>query len=393
MYNILRPIMLFKNEQKTTTAMTDQFEKNNLSAPTELRQKATKRFFTGYLKSLAIQKTSNTHELLRISHNYNNLKELKMYIDVEFEYSGKIYSYSFQRIGDEVTPEYVYKEIYECDFLDAEVMRTGMFDSRNRVDQLFTAIVIVLSAVCEIILENVHNPRMTLKEALELSQEVINKRAENNLVYFPSLCTYLNEAIILCEGLKEITACFKFVDNIKHTHESDAPEAVSHVTNSYEEIFEKSYNSLEEAINICISQGLFKKYQRTDSKSGILDKPKIFCHNHSLLNNKYLLKKLNGSTLSNEGNSRKKQIYDDYEKKIIELISDNKYMKKYKNKTELCKVLADGIYEHLHKYMEKHRKENNHKHGLMPDNLENRIRLIINKNEELKRRILHLTEK
>lgn len=377
--------MRIKDKQKKPDTVTDLFEGLDVPIAIKSNLKSAKKFVMALLKDMSKQKNPSVHEFHQIQTNLKNIREIKIYAQIELEYSGKIYSYNFLRLKGSFIPEYMLKEIYDCNFLDVKIMSVGCApNSKNKINQLFTAIAITLATVIGSIIKEELPIKTTLGEGFQLIQKII-KTYEND--YQQKVQEPIKELLQTIELYYQLDIDNK--DISKPNYPDSIQDANKHPDQSYTEVVEH----LEKAINQCITIGLFKQYQRSPNSNKKIENIPVICEGHTLLNNTKLLKKLNGSTLNLEGNSKKKQIYNAFDKKIIDLISDNQYEKRYKNKTELYRVLAEGISEQLYEYMKNHRQDNNHKNGLMPDNLATRIRTIINKNDDLKKKFLQQFEK
>lgn len=384
--------MRIKHKQKKPDTVTDQFEKLDGPDATETDLKFAEKNFRAFLKEMSLQQSSSISELHQIKTAYKDIIETKILTQIEIVYSGKSYPYNFLNIRGTLIPDYLYKEIFQCNFLDVEIMRAGTYNSKNSIIQLFTGIVIIFSTFIKSILVEVVDPTITIEASLQRCQEIIDTYEEDHHKLIISIFEYLAKAIDIYEKLDLLDSFIEDPEGAKKQYKNE-PCLIDELKTHRESMYIDSGIHLEQAINKCIALGLFKEYQRCQTINKKISKPKTLCKNHSLLNSQFLLRKLNGSTLNLEGNSQKKQIYNAFDKKIIDLISDNQYEKKYKNRTELYRVLAEGISEQLYEYMKNHRQDNNHKNGLMPDNLATRIRTIINKNDDLKKKFLQQFEK
>ena len=384
--------MRIKHKQKKPDTVTDQFEKLDRPDATEADLKLAEKNFRAFLKEMSLQQSPSISELHQIKTSYKDIKETKILTQIEIVYSDKSYFYNFLNIRGALIPDYLRKEIFQCNFLDVEIMRAGTYNSKNSIIQLFTGIVIIFSTCIKSILVEVVDPTITIEASLQRCQEIIDTYEEDRHKSILSIFEYLAKAIDIYEKLDLLDSFIEDPEGAKKQYKNE-PCFIDKLKTYRESMYIDSGIHLEQAINECIALGLFKQYQRSPNSNKKIENLPVICEGHTLLNNTKLLKKLNGSTLNLEGNSKKKQIYNAFDKKIIDLISDNQYEKKYKNKTDLYRVLAEGISEQLYEYMKNHRQDNNHKHGLMPDNLATRIRTIINKNDELKKKFIQQFEK
>lgn len=376
--------MHIKDKQKKPNTITDQFEKLDVPIATEDDLKLAKKNFRALLKELSLQENSSVHEFHQIQTNLKNIKEIKIHAEIKIEYSNKIYSYNFLNIRGSLVPEYLLKEIYDCNFLDAKIMSIGALNPKHRIVQLFTAIILVFSTLIEKIIGKVINPTISIEESIQHCQEIIDTYEEDRHTSIISIFEYLAKAIEIYEKLDLLNSFIEDPEGAKKQYK-DEPCFIDKLKTHRESMYIDSGIHLEQAINKCITLGLFKDYQR----SLTTNKPKVLCQGHSLLNSQFLLKKLNGSTLNTEGNFQKKRNYEEIDHKILELLKQDKFENKFKNKNAASEKIADEIAKDIEIFMENDRANNNHNQYIKLENLPTRILKLINKNPDLYEHIIN----
>src|SRR5690606_29808498 len=136
--------------------------------------------------------------------------ELKTYIQIKIEYADKSYPYNFLNIRGSFIPEYLQKEIYACNFLDAEIISKGELNSNNKIIQLFTAIVLVLTALIKSIIGKVMNPTITINESFERCQEIINTYEEDHHKLIFSIFNEIGDTV---KTYKELSILDSFIED------------------------------------------------------------------------------------------------------------------------------------------------------------------------------------
>lgn len=379
--------MRIKNKQTKPDTMTDIFENLDLPEATEASRKLDKKSFNALLKIISLKGSSNILELLQLKTHFKKIKELKIYIQIEMKYADKYYPYNFLNSRGLLIPEYEQKEIYTCNFLDAEIMSKGELNSKDRVVQLFTAIILVLCALTKSIIGKVINPTITIEESAQQCQKIIDTYEENRRQSILSIFNNLGKAIQTYGDLIVLNSFIHDPKISKEIRKIDSTLA-DKLLNTLESMHIQSGKHLEQAINLCITEELFKEYQR----SSTTNKPKVLCQGHSLLNSQFLLKKLNGKALNAEGNLQKKRNYDAMDQKILELLKQERFKKQFKNKSSAAEKISDKISNDVEIFIENDRNNNNFKHHIKIENLPKKILQLIEKNPKIKDYLIQATD-
>lgn len=380
--------MHIKDKQKKPNSITDQFEKLDIPKATEDDLKLAKKNFRALLKELSLQENSSVHEFHQIKTNLKNIKEIKIHTEIKIEYSNKIYSYKFLNIRGSLVPEYLQKEIYDCNFLDVEIMRVGTYNASNSIIQLFTGIIIIFATFIESILLKVVDPTITIEASLQHCQEIIDTYEEDRHKSILSIFEYLAKAIDIYEKLDLLDSFIEDPEGAKKQYKNK-PCFIDKLKSYRESMYIDSGIHLEQAINECIALGLFKQYQRSPNSNKKIEKIPVICEGHTLLNNTKLLKKLNGSSLNAEGNLKKKHNFEAIDNKILELLKQDKFKNKYKSKNAAAEKIADEIAKEIEVFMENDRDKNNHNQHIKLENLPTRILKLINKNPDLHEHLIN----
>ncbi|MFX6761090.1 hypothetical protein ABTP29_04875 [Acinetobacter baumannii] len=380
--------MHIKDKQKKPNSITDQFEKLDIPKATEDDLKLAKKNFRALLKELSLQENSSVHEFHQIKTNLKNIKEIKIHTEIKIEYSNKIYSYKFLNIRGSLVPEYLQKEIYDCNFLDVEIMRVGTYNASNSIIQLFTGIIIIFATFIESILLKVVDPTITIEASLQHCQEIIDTYEEDRHKSILSIFEYLAKAIDIYEKLDLLDSFIEDPEGAKKQYKNE-PCFIDKLKSYRESMYIDSGIHLEQAINECIALGLFKQYQRSPNSNKKIEKIPVICEGHTLLNNTKLLKKLNGSSLNAEGNLKKKHNFEAIDNKILELLKQDKFKNKYKSKNAAAEKIADEIAKEIEVFMENDRDKNNHNQHIKLENLPTRILKLINKNPDLHEHLIN----
>lgn len=380
--------MHIKDKQKKPNSITDQFEKLDIPKATEDDLKLAKKNFRALLKELSLQENSSVHEFHQIKTNLKNIKEIKIHTEIKIEYSNKIYSYKFLNIRGSLVPEYLQKEIYDCNFLDVEIMRVGTYNASNSIIQLFTGIIIIFATFIESILLKVVDPTITIEASLQHCQEIIDTYEEDRHKSILSIFEYLAKAIDIYEKLDLLDSFIEDPEGAKKQYKNE-PCFIDKLKSYRESMYIDSGIHLEQAINECIALGLFKQYQRSPNSNKKIEKIPVICEGHTLLNNTKLLKKLNGSSLNAEGNLKKKHNFEAIDNKILELLKQDKFKNKYKSKNAAAEKIADEIAKEIEVFMENDRYKNNHNQHIKLENLPTRILKLINKNPDLHEHLIN----
>ena len=319
--------MRIKHKQKKPDTVTDQFEKLDRPDATEADLKLAEKNFRAFLKEMSLQQSPSISELHQIKTSYKNIKETTILTQIEIAYSGKSYSYNFLNIRGTLIPDYLHKEIFQCNFLDVEIMRAGTYNSKNNIIQLFTGIVIIFSTFIKSILVEVVDPTITIEASLQRCQEIIDTYEEDRHKLIFSIFEYLAKAIDIYEKLDLLDSFIEDPEGAKKQHK-DEPCVIDKLKTYRESLYIDSGIYLEQAINKCIALGLLKQYQRSSNSNKKIENLPVICEGHTLLNNTKLLKKLNGSSLNAEGNLKKKLNFEAIDHKILELLKQDKFKKR-----------------------------------------------------------------
>ncbi|PWB13035.1 hypothetical protein DCO44_16065 [Acinetobacter sp. AM] len=169
----------------------------------------------------------------------------------------------------------------------------------------------------------------------------------------------------------------------------DYPYSIQDAQKYRDELYNEVVENLEKAINQCTSIGLFKQYQRSPNSNKKIENLPVICKGHTLLNNTKLLKKLNGSALNTEGNLKKKYNFEAIDHKILELLKQDKFRKKFKSKNTAAEKIADEIARDIELFMENDRAKNKHNQHIKLENLPVRILKIIQNNPELHEHLIN----
>lgn len=297
------------------------------------------------------------------------------------------FNYSYYSIFGKTLPEFLNKSIQECNFFDVKLMRTGEFETKDKIITLFTAMAIILATIIESILKIKPSDPLTLSEGLLLIQNIINTYKNDDQQKYYKPIAELLVAIKLYDQLDifdhNISEPDFFQKNPDYLY--SIQDAQKYRDGLYMEVIEH----LEKAINQCISIGLFKQYQRSSNPSKKIECLPVICAGHTLLNNRKLLKKLNGSALNTEGNLKKKHNYEGIDNKILELLKQDRFRKKFKSKNASAEQIADEIAGDIEVFMEYDRVNNNHNQSIKLENLPTRILKLINKNPDLYEHIIN----
>ncbi|MFU8928200.1 hypothetical protein [Acinetobacter puyangensis] len=365
------------------TEINDQFEVSNLPENTESQKKSVKKFLIGLIRYAterqSLEKPVNP-DFYQIRHHFGKVKKLTIHI--HFHFFDSDYPYYLQFTGGTIIPEFLHKNIMDCNFLDIRLMKLGLLTPKHKVTQLFTSIAIILATIIESLSSEKLDKKLSISEGLLRIEKDIETYPETMQDGIKEIFTFLDYSLDRYESLD----FFNSIINDPHLLEKypDFPEALLENANEYEDwLFDCSYYTLEYAINKAISCGLLKKYQRNPFNK----KAKQLCANNSLLNNKKLLKKLNGQALNQEGNRQKSSHYNALTEKIISLILSAKQPYDFKSKSEAAEKLAESISAELEEFMRIHREEHNHNQRIKLENLPDKILEIINKNPEVKSKI------
>ena len=380
--------MRIKHKQKKPDTVTDQFEKLDRPDATEADLKLAKKNFRAFLKEMSLQQSPSISELHQIKTTYKGIKETKILTQIEIVYSDKSYSYNFLNIRGALIPDYLHKEIFQCNFLDVEIMRAGTYNSKNSIIQLFTGIVIIFSTCIKSILVEVVDPTITIEASLQRCQEIIDTYEEDRHKSILSIFEYLAKAIDTYEKLDLLDSFIEDPEGAKKQYKNE-PCFIDKLKSYRESMYINSGIHLEQAINECIALGLFKQYQRSPNSNKKIENLPVICEGHTLLNNTKLLKKLNGSSLNAEGNLKKKHNFEAIDHKILELLKQEKFKNKYKSKNAAAEKIADEIAKEIEVFMENDRAKNNHNQYIKLENLPTRILMLINKNPDLHEHLIH----
>lgn len=297
------------------------------------------------------------------------------------------FQYSYYSVFGKTLPEFLNKSIQECNFFDVKLMRKGVFRTKDKIINLFTAITIILATIIESISNLEPSDSLTLDEGFIIIQNIINTYENDDQQKYYKPIAELLVAIKLYAQLNIVDKNIRKPDFLKKN--PDYPYSIQDAQKYRDGLYTEVVEHLEEAINQCISIGLFKQYQRSSNSNKKIKNIPVICEGHTLLNNTKLLKKLNGSALNAEGNLKKNHNFEAIDNKILELLKQDKFKNKFKSKNAAAEKIADEIAKDIEVFMENDRANNNHNQYIKLENLPARILKLINKNPELNEHLIN----
>lgn len=373
--------MRLKDKHIRPENLIDEFEEFTFPNSTEKQLNATK----GLLKSLVLYFSKEMkitpeikifqQEILQISNNLKKIKKITVFVQgTESVYNKPLYIFT----NGKLLHAYLNKDILECNFYDIAVMKKKGLNPKFEIVQIFTGIAITLATVIESITKENLAITMTLNEGVELIQKIIKTyKHDDQQKYFKPVA----EILVAIELYNRFDIVNKNISKPNFFEENpDYPYSIENAQKYRDGILKKAVEHLQEAINNCISIGLFKQYQRSPNPNKKIEKLPVICEGHTLLNNTKLLKKLNGSSLNVEGNFQKKRNYEEIDNKILELLKQDKFKNKYKSKNAASEKIADEIAKDIEIFM---KNDLAHNQYIKLENLPTRILKLINKNPEL----------
>src|SRR5690606_28129484 len=138
------------------------------------------------------------------------IKGLITYIQFKIEYADTYNPYNFLNIRGSFIPEYLQTEIYACNFLDAQIMSKAELNSNNKIIQLFTSIVLVLTDLIKSIIGKVMNPTIKINESFERCQEIINTYEEDHHKLIFSIFNEIGDTV---KTYKELSILDSFIED------------------------------------------------------------------------------------------------------------------------------------------------------------------------------------
>lgn len=377
-------------KKKKIESITDECKTSNHLNPSKKDIRSQKKFLNeliGYI---------STHEEI-----VPNAKALSQSLSLDYKKYEKIkcvqtwaettditgFQYSYYSVLGKTLPEFLNKSIQECSFFDVKLMRTGEIVTKDKIINLFTAIVIILATIIESILKSKPSDSLTLDKGFLQIQEIINTYEKDNQQKYYKPIAELLVAIKLYNQLDIVDKNIREPNFFEKN--PDYPYSIQDAQKYRDELYNEVVEHLEKAINQCITIGLFKQYQRSPNSNKKIENIPVICEGHTLLNNTKLLKKLNGSSLNAEGNLKKKHNFEAIDNKILELLKQDKFKNKYKSKNAAAEKIADEIAKEIEVFMENNRGKNNHNQHIKLENLPDRILKFINKYPELNEHLIN----
>lgn len=139
---------------------------------------------------------------------------------------------------------------------------------------------------------------------------------------------------------------------------------------------------LDQAIELMIQLSLF------DQNKFLIEGKPVITEDHPLLNNRLLLRKLNGKKLNQAGNERKSQIYADYQAFLREHFMADEHKHKFKSVYDAANHLYPQYKDKLISYMQEHMEKNSHNTCLQQDHLYEYIEDFIKQDDQLKKHLI-----
>ena len=170
-------------KKKKVESITGECKTSNHLNPSKKDIRSQKKFLNeliGYI---------STHEEI-----VPNAKALSQSLSVDYKKYEKIkcvqtwaettditgFQYSYYSVLGKTLPEFLNKSIQECSFFDVKLMRTGEIVTKDKIINLFTAIVIILATIIESILKSKPSDSLTLDKGFLQIQEIINTYEKDN---------------------------------------------------------------------------------------------------------------------------------------------------------------------------------------------------------------------
>ena len=386
--------------------------------------KIAKKFITKILtmhkdiKTKVIDKKSQAeflsfyNSLKKTSTTGKKIKSLKFGIRIALQDDES--TYDFVSSDGYLTPELTFKKFDDYNLIDAMLLQIGgkeivLPDIKN---QLLSALIIICSIVIKKFLGTGVSQNANIKEAIEEIDSKTDQFTEAYIKFFHDLIIttdYYKKYESIEQLLIEVhesdlplnTPIFDFkplIHDFDELHTKDFPQTIEAYIEGLN-LFSKnllisSLTSLDDAVNQAIDLGLLDEYKFVNRRKNNSDP---ICTEHSLLNNRKLLRRLDSSELNKLGNSEKNNINSRLKNKIKNfLISNIKHYITTEQSISIPKV-ANTLSQRFSLDFEKIIKDDQdlykHKTSIKSENLTPIIEKIIRENEELNREIPQATKK
>lgn len=318
------------------------------------------------------------NEIIRLKTHIKNLKNIKVQFEVTF--IGDDFPCVFFYHQGRILPQLLIKEINQCNLREVDICRFG-FNSKHKTIQLKTAIIIIYGTIIRSILGNKINRKITIEEGSKhIEQKLSNYPIEKQLI-LRRILKILSHSIIHYNIHETIENFINENPVLKEKSgiDSDDKSFIEIET----EFYKKSILKLSEAINKSIDVGLFREYEKDSSTS--------ICEHHSLLNNKKLLSKLHGTSLSAAGNRKKAEKQNQIKNFILSHILTEQNKHRFKNKSTAADQLAQELGAALEELIKSQKA--NPESPIKPENFPRKIERLISENQDLHAYLIRKVEK
>ncbi|MDC4757976.1 hypothetical protein ACT4VJ_12145 [Acinetobacter baumannii] len=324
-------------------------------------------------------------EIEEAKKNNQELPSVKITYQLKFDNDPMPYTIIIQ--DTEIIPEYLYKSVTELTFKDILFMRQGNLHSKDEYVQIFTAVAITFYLIIECFLGEPSNLNLSLSELhTQLVQLMENQPGYsdfiNNIGYRDDEHQTLYNLFLCTYGLQQTLKAYHLYYKLyiltevksRHQHLYNDVKHWEKEVGFYElkPAYKEVYGFLERLINDMIDRGLLVKYQ---VKGPDNIRPSI-CHDHSLLNNKKLLKSLHAKEFSEIGNTQKKAYYQEYADFLIHLITGDitLHRHQYSSLEQAYSTISDHYLTHLEKFIEERKQHHQHNLDIKPENYPQNIK-------------------
>ncbi|MHA3079258.1 hypothetical protein [Acinetobacter sp. ANC 5502] len=384
-----------------TQSVLDIPEIENLPEETEAERKKKKRIISKIMKEMMLQrKLAGLPMLMKengvddLVHVYEGLKKGKIKnLEMQINLLDENYNQAFLIRGG-VSPDYIFKEIRDYTLADAKLIQAGIFIRDNQHYQLSSALIVMFSIIMKYFLGQDLDDRLAVNDVLELiDNKIIACRDQ-----------FSKEEINLINNLLNTLKIFEIYKKFEDTYfrgnqlksENADPESIISLLHDlhveYQDIdprimelllekpshYESVLANLDLTVNQAIDLGILDQYK---SKAQTEDSQLTICIDHSLLNNKKLLRRLNGSDLSKMGQDARKKIYTRFDKKILDLLLLKEdlyqFIKNTKSIDNAANELSLKYSPQIEKLIEDDQSEYNHKIHLESENIYDHIKEIL----------------